>query len=183
MGIYFEKALKIHHIKTTKTEVVNQVSSMIRQLSLLKHSKNLVNKNLILKYSSNAANKSSSDITFEDEFNNKYTPPDIKTFVTKEYYPDKLPRSLKKEINEYLINYRMIQNKDWKNLTVLEKQKLYFIEYGDIGARDKENTFSKESYIYKLIFQILLGFACLVTVSQVIVDKKYLKKLQNEYVE
>ena len=156
---------------------------MSRQLALFKHSKNLLSNNFKLKYSTNTTNKQNPDIVIEDAFNNRYTPPDIKTFVTKEYYPDKLPRSLKKEINEYLINYRMIKNKDWRNLTDLEKQKLYFIEYGDIGVRDKDNTFSKESYIYKLIFQILLGFACVVAVSQIIVDKRYLKKLQNEYNE
>ncbi|KAL6934843.1 hypothetical protein ACO0R3_000807 [Hanseniaspora guilliermondii] len=153
---------------------------MIRNFFLSKNCQKALSKNSVLMYSSINSTKATPDIIIEDAFGNKYIPPDIKTFVTKEYYPDKLPRSLKKEIDEYLINYRMIQNKDWKNLTDLEKQKLYFIEYGDIGARNKDNTFSKESYIYKLIFQILLGFACLITVSQVIVDKRYLKKLQNK---
>lgn len=114
--------------------------------------------------------------TFVDTLGNKYTPPNIAKYVTKEYYPDNLPRSLKKEIDEYLVSYRMVNNRDWRNLTPLEQQKLYFLEYGMIGIRDPSAKMTKEAYIYKLIFQILLVITIITAASQLYKDKKYLKE-------
>ncbi|XBW35356.1 hypothetical protein QEN19_000921 [Hanseniaspora menglaensis] len=118
--------------------------------------------------------------TFIDNIGNQYIPPNIEKYVTKEYYPENLPKSLKKEIDEYLLNFRMINNKDWKNLTLLEQQKLYFLEYGKIGIRDPEHKMTKEAYIYKLIFQVLLVLTILTAFTQLYKDKNYLKKLNEK---
>lgn len=120
-----------------------------------------------------------SNPTFVDTLGNKYTPPNISKYVTKKYYPDNLPRSLKKEIDEYLVSYRMVNNPDWRNLTPLEQRKLYFLEYGNIGIRDPSAKMTKEAYIYKLIFQILLIITIITAASQLYKDKKHAKEHDN----
>lgn len=141
----------------------------------------LINKRLF--NCSSLKRQTSKTPTFIDDLGNKYTPPNIEKYVTKEYYPDNLPKSFKKEIDDYLLNFRMINNRDWKNLTLLEKQKLYFLEYGKIGIRDPESKMTKEAYIYKLIFQVLLTVTILTAFSQLYKDKNYLKTLEKENLE